>query len=165
MIATMAIALVTGTGLTTSVPTQTPLMPAAGTFRLRSTSPTESVFVNTSGALDQPNQVRHAVQSVADVFKNTGVVPDSGQRITGMSILSQVTEVWKVEDAANTAFDPYYLPVSAHFVLKIPDDALITSSVLEAFTRRMLGTIWGNAAHTLAQALDPLLRGVTLLRS
>lgn len=144
----MAITLATGSGLLTTVPTQTPLMPTVGAFRLRQSTPTEAVYVNTSGAMDQPNTVRHAVQTIADVFKNTNVLPDSGQRISGLSILSQVTETWKVSDDANTAFSPYYLPVSAHFVLKVPDDALVTSAVLQAFARRMMGSIWANASHT-----------------
>lgn len=161
----MAIALSTGTGQSTNVTAaQTLLMPAVGNYRLLSQKPDEAVFVYASGALDQPNKLRHAVQKVSNAFANTGVAPDSGQRTEGLSLLSQVIETWKVEDAANTAFNPYYLPVSGHMVLKFPQDALITSTVLEAFMRRVFGSIFASAAATLAQAIDPMLHEVVVLR-
>lgn len=160
----MAVTLATGTGSATAVPAQTPLMPTLASFRLQSQTAQETVYVNSVGALDQPNKVRHAVAEVADVFKNTGVAPDTGQATQGLSILTQVTETWKVDDPANTSFASYYLPVSAHMVMKVPNDALITSTVLAAFYLRAVGSIWGAADDTLVEALEPLLHGVTLLR-
>lgn len=161
----MAIALSTGSGSTTNVTAaQTLLMPTVGSFKLLSNSPNEAVYVNVAGALDQPNKVRHAVQTVPDMFKGLDIEPDAGQRTDGLSILSQIIETWKVEDAANTAFNPYYLPVSAHMVIKLPIDALITSNVLGSLFLRLAGSIWGAPGQTLAQAWDPLLRGATLLR-
>jgi len=139
-------------------------MPAVGSYRLLRQSPTEALYTNVASTLDQPNTVRHGVSTIADVFKNTGVIPDSGQRVQGLSILSQVVETWKVYDNADNAVDPYYLPVSAHFVLKFPVDALITSTILANFILRMQGSIWAGASDTLAASIDPLLRGVTQIR-
>jgi len=139
-------------------------MPAVGAYRLLSQKPDEAIYTYASSALDQPNKIRHAIQRVGNIFANSGVVPDSGQRVNGLSILSQVMETWKVEDAANTAFNPYYLPVTGHVVMKFPVDTLITSAVLEAFMRRIFGSVFASAAATLAQAVDPLLHEVTALR-
>lgn len=161
----MAIALATGSGSTTNVTAaQTLLMPTVGSFKLLANSPNEAVYVNVAGALDQPNKVRHAVSVIPDVFKGLDIEPDAGQRTDGLSILSQITELWKVDDAANSSFNPYYLPVSAHMVIKVPVDALITSQVLGNLFLRLAGSVWGAAGQSLAQAFDPLLRGATLLR-
>lgn len=157
----MAVALTTGSSQNVNVPTQTPVMPATDAYCLVAAQPTEAMYANGAGALDQPNKIRIAIQDIPDIFKNSGVTPDSGQRTSGVSILAQVIETWKVDDAANTSFDSYYLPASAHLVLKLPKDAMVTSSVAAAFVLRMLGALWGASADTLAQALAPLMQGAT----
>lgn len=160
----MAVALTTGTGQATNVPTQTPVMPDDGDYRLKTNGPNESLYVNTAGTLDQPNAVRHSVQEVADVFKSSGVKPDSGQGTEGLSLLTQVTETWKVADAADATVDPYYLPASAHLVVKVPKDVMVTPTIVAGLILRLFGALWADSTDTLSEAVEPVLHGVTALR-
>lgn len=160
----MAISLVTGSaqGLDLTA-TQTLLIPNLDAFSYSKDDPGESVFTSVSAALDQPNAIRHAVSSVADVFKNTPVVPEVGQRVDGLSVLTQVTEVWKVYDATDASVKPYYLPVSAHFVLRFPNDALVVPQRIWDLTLRLLGATCRAAADDPVDQMSKLMHGITRL--
>lgn len=160
----MAIALGTGTAQTTNVTAaQTLLMPVVASHRYMIDDSGNAVRANVVGALDQPNTIKYGVSRIADVFRGASVEAADGQRKDGNSILVQVNEVWKVADAADSTVVPYYLPASAHMVLKIPVDANITSAVVAAFILRLMGAPFVAAGDSLATAIDPLLHGVTHL--
>lgn len=160
----MAIQLVTGTGSTLSIPTQVGKAPAvAPAFAYSKDEPGESVYTNVNASLDQPNSLRFAASPVADMFKNTGLTPGSGQRKDGLSYLWQVNEVWKVNDGADTSVVPYYLPISAHVVLKFGYDALVTAAVLRDLVLRLLGAPCRNGTDAFDVALGPVLHGITRL--
>jgi len=155
----MALSLATGSAQSSNCSTQTPLYPATGSYAFAKDDPGEAIMSNTAGALDQPNTVRYAVSNVADVFKNASLSPSAGQRVDGLSILVQVNEVWKIDDAADS-LAPIYFPASAHMVLKVPNDALVTSSVLSSLVLRLVGAPFRNGTDTLAVAYNPLLHSI-----
>jgi len=157
----MAITLVTGTGQALAIPTQVGVAPSLATFAYSKDEPGESIYTNTLAALDQPNQLRFAASAVADAFKNTGVTPGSRQRKDGMSYLWQVQEVWKVSDPADAAFEPIYLPVSAHVVLKWPLDSYVNANGLRNLVLRLLGAPCRNGTDAYDVALAPVLHGIT----
>lgn len=159
----MAITLATGTAQALAMPTHTPLAPNVGSFSYSKDDPGESILTNIATALDQPNTIRYSVSSVADVFKNAPIAPLGDQRRDGSSLLVQLQEAWKVYDGADTSVQPYYLPVSAHFVLKIPTDALITGAVVQDLLLRLLGACGRAAAMDLDDSINPLLHGITNL--
>lgn len=160
----MAIAMATGTGQAIAstvdfVPTQ----PTLASYAYSKDEPGEAVYSNIAGALDQPNTIRYAVASIADVFKNSPVAPITDQPVDGLSILVQVNEVWKVADSANTSFVPYYLPVSAHMVLKVPTDEYVTAAAVVSLVARLAGAPMRAAGDNMSVALGQLLHGVTRL--
>lgn len=160
----MALAIGYGTGQTGSAATAvTPKVLNVLNWRYLSEEPGESVYVNTAGALDQPNSIRHGYSVVRDVFKNSPVDPIEGQRVDGISILCQVNEVWKVYDDASTSVTPLLLPASAHFVLKLPINALVTSTSAVGILNRLMGSFYRSVDTAQADAFAPLLKGVTSL--
>lgn len=159
----MAITLATGTAQALATPTHQPLAPNVGSFKYSKDDPGESILMNVAGALDQPNSIRYGVTRIADVFKGSPAAPVAGQRVDGNSFLVQLAETWKVYDGADTSVQPYYLPVSAHMVLKLPVDALVTGALVETLLLRLLGAIQRNATDDLDVALTPLLHGITNL--
>lgn len=159
----MAITLATGTAQALATPTHTPLAPDVGDFAYSKDDPGESILTNVAAPLDQPNSIRYAVTRVADMFKGTPVTAQAGQRTDGNSYLIQLNEVWKEYDSADSSVVPYYHPISAHIVLKLPTNALVTGAVVETLLLRLLGAIQRNATDDLDVALEPLLHGITNL--
>lgn len=159
----MAITLATGTGQALSVPTLTPKAPSLATYAYSKDVPGEAIYTNVVGALDQPNSLRHGVTSVADVFRNTPVTANADQRRDGLSLLTQVNEVWKVYDNADNSVLPYYLPVSAHVVLKLPTDANITAAIVRDLMLRLIGSPCRNGTDAYDVAIGPWVHGITRL--
>lgn len=156
----MALALSTGTAQTSAGASLTPLYRPAASYVCSRDVPGEALFVNSAGALDQPNTVRFAVQTISDLFKGSDLTPSEYQTRSGLSMLAQVAEVWKVDDAADALASLYY-PASAHIVVKVPNDALVTSTVVADLVRRLLGAVLLDNDDTLAQGWNNLLHSIT----
>lgn len=157
----MALTLTTGSAQTVVGASLTPFFQPAASYIVSKDVTGETQYVNTAAALDQPNSVRMAVSSVADIFKGVpGLNPLAGQSRAGISILAQLMETFKVDDAAD-GLAPYYLPFSAHLVIKSPLDSLITSTVIADAVRRLLGTFLRTNAETLADGINYPLHFVT----
>lgn len=156
----MALSLSTGSAQTSVGATLTPLYRPAASYVCSRDVPGESIFANSAAALDQPNTVRFAVNTVADMFKGSDLNVVENQVKSGLSMLAQVTEVWKVDDAADALASLYY-PASAHMVIRVPNDALVTSTVVADFVRRLLGTVLLDSDDTLAQGWNNLLHQIT----
>jgi hypothetical protein len=159
----MSNTLVIGSAQTiTSETILTPKVPVFGSYAYSVDDPGNAILKNVVGALDQPHSIRYAINSVADVFKQSEVAPYAGQSTAGVNILVQLNESWKIQQAM-TSLDIGYLPVSAHIVLKLPTDALVTSSVVEALLARLIGTLSRSSVGTRESVLDLLLHGVTTI--
>jgi len=156
----MAITLATGSAQGSNCATQTPLYPTTGSYAFSKDDPGEAIYSNIAGTIDQPNSIRYGFESVADMFKGTPFSPAEGQVAQGLSMLVQVNELWKFDDAADT-LAPLYVPVSARMVLKVPQDALVTSAVVSALSMRLLGAIFRNGTDSYATAVNGLLHGIT----
>jgi len=156
----MAITVDTGSGQTASGSSLVPLAPIAGGYGYTVDDPGQSVLKNVVNALDQPNTLRFSVSAVNDVFKGSDAAPIAGQRVDGLSVLAQVTETWKVTDSVTGVV--YYLPISAHMVIKVPVDANITGAALQALVARLAGSI-DRGGTDMAETLTSLIHGVTHL--
>lgn len=156
----MALSLATGSAQLTAGATLTPLyVPTA--YVVQNDMPGETRYANTSAPLDQPNGFRLAITNIADVFKGVpNLSPVAGQNRGGLSMLAQLTETWKVDDAADS-LAPYYLPFSAHLVIKAPADALVTSAVVFDGVRRLLGTLIRNSTDALSVGINNQLHSIT----
>lgn len=150
-------AITTGTGLTQTATSPFPTHPRpAVDFAWVKDEPGEAIERYVAGSLEQPCKIRYAYSEIADIFKGTGVDPVDGQRIDGISILVQLTEVW-------TDTEGLYLPVSAHFVVRFPVNSEITDDVVGAFITRMLGGLYRDVGDTIITGIAPLMVGVTRL--
>lgn len=156
----MSITLATGSMQTINSSTAPRLIqtPAGAASAYSVDDPGNAVVTNIAGALDQPNTIRYSVNAVADVFKQSPVNPSPGQNPAGVNILVQVNEVWKVTD---TDLGERLLPVSGHFVLKLPTDAAITATAVAALIDRVVGSSMRADNGTLETGVDFLLHGVT----
>lgn len=157
----MALSLVTGTAQANSGATTTPLGPSTSSYAFIKDDPGESILRCITATLDQPSTIRYGWQSIADVFKGSPITADPEQRRDGFQVLMQVNEVWKVYDAGDATVAPYYLPASGHLVLKLPIDALVTPTVVTALATRVIGACHRGTTQNWANALTPILSGVT----
>lgn len=156
----MALALTTGSFQTVSGPTRVPLTPAAASVGYSIDEPGKVVLTNVSASLLQPNNIRMEVADVANIFSKSPATALPGQRVDGVSILVEVNEVWCVADAANTAVIPYYMPVKAHMVLRLPNDPFCDSTAVAALVQRLEGAMQRSAAQTLAEGVNNPLHKV-----
>lgn len=156
----MALSLATGSAQGSNCATQTPLYPTTGSYLVSKDEPGETIYTNVVGAIDQVNSIRIAANTVANVFKGVPLEPAAGQRTDGLSALVQVRETWKIDDAADT-LAPLYFPASAHMVLTVPTDALVTPAVLSSLILRLFGAPFRNGTDSLATAITSLLHGIT----
>lgn len=159
----MALSLVTGSSQDNSCDTLTPLYPdLTDDYLWEKEEPGEAILRAVAGTIDQPNRIRFATASIANLFTGqTAVTPSAGQSTAGISILTQVQEVWKIYDAADADVAPLFFPVSAHMVIKVPTNGLVTSSVLENLVLRLIGAPFRNGTDSLGDAMNPLLFGIT----
>lgn len=162
----MALSLVVGSwtgNITTPASFLTLSRPGPSDIVLSKDDPGETIFARIGQGLDQPMTSRVSYQSVADVFKGSPLQAASGQRVDGCSILFQLNEAWKVYDSGDASVEPYYIPASAHIVMKIPTDALVTPAVVKAFIGRLVASIARDSADDFEDAIEPILYGSTHL--
>lgn len=155
----MAITLATGSAQGSNCASQVPLYPTTGSYVVSKDEPGEAILTNVAGALDQPNSIRFGVSAISDIFRNTPLSPAPGQSVAGVSMLAQVNEVWKLDDAADS-LSPLYVPASAHLVVKVASDALVTPTVVANLMLRLFGAPFRNGTDSLATAITSWLHGV-----
>ena len=117
----------------------------------------ESKITNITAANDRPEQIRIAYSEVKDVYVNSGI--DSGYFAPsrrGFSLVSQITEVARVTESVDGSV--YDLPLSAHIVIKAPNDALITAAIIETMLKRLLSSLYNDNVLTTVR-LAQLMKG------
>lgn len=146
------------TPMTLSLPT----LNYAVDYRVRGDEPNEAIITNLTSPIDAPERIRWAHNDIKDVYKNTGIDPTlyyASRR--GTQILCQLTDVLTVTDDSS----PDYLaelPVSAHLVIKVPNNDLITEDVVMTLIKRMLAGLYETTGTTTTSRLRSLLRGSLL---
>jgi len=157
----MAATLSVGSGQSTNCSTITPKFADVANYRWTRDDPGESQRSCISAGLDQPSKIRLAYSDVANIFSGVaGLNPIEGQDPRGSSLLCQLTETWKVYDDADASAPVLYYPVSCHMVMKYPNQALVTGTVMALLVQRMLGCLYPAAATALSDVLTPAIRGV-----
>lgn len=145
----------------TAVSLKLPQLNYGADFRVTRDSAGEAIVTNLTSPLDAPERFRWAHNTVADVYKNTGIDPTLYYpNRKGTQILCQLTDVYSVTDSAA----PDYLamlPVEAHLVLKVPNNELITPQLAEQIIARMLAGLYETDAGQYTR-MSALLRGALL---
>lgn len=146
----------------TAVTLSLPTLNYAEDFRVREDEPSEAIITNLTCPIDAPERIRWAHSDIKDVYKNTGIDPTlyySSRR--GTQILCQLTDVLTVTDSSS----PDYLaelPVSAHMVIKVPNNELISEEIVLSLIRRLVASLYETTGTTTKSRLRSILRGSLL---
>lgn len=130
-------------------------------FKVKSNEPGEAIITNLTSPLSFPEKFRFGVSEVTDVYKGAGL--DSSlfaPSRRGVSILGQVTEVWTVSDSTDATYQ-VALPVSAHIVIKVPNNENITPLMVQTLIGRLLSGLY-ETGSTGTTRIAGLLRGSLL---
>lgn len=113
---------------------------------------------NKTSPMDQLETIRVQASEISDVYKGTSIDPSaySGSR-KGLSIVAQVNDILRVTDSVDTTYQ-VDLPLSAHMVIKVPQNSMITSDHVMALAGRCLATLFDSNQLTSGRIAN-LLRG------
>lgn len=145
----------------TAVTLELPQLNYAADFRVTRDDAEEAIITNITSPIDMPERFRFAHNNLTDVYKNTGIDPTlyyASRR--GTQVLCQLTDTYSVTDSTS----PDYLallPVSAHVVIKVPNNDLITVEQVEGLVTRMLAGLYETTSSRDTR-LRSLLRGALL---
>ena len=131
-------------------------------YRVKQDDAGEAIIANITSPIDRPETFRFSAAPVADVYKGTGI--DSGfysPSRKGISLLCQLTDVYKYADSADSTFKDQYLPISGHMVLKVPCNEALTADMISTFVGRLIAGLYASG-NLDASRLKSMLRGALL---
>lgn len=127
-------------------------------FKVKVIKPDEVIITNLSSPILFPEKIRYSLSDVNDVYKGTGIDPGFfAPSRKGLSLLAQVTETWTVTDTTDATYQ-VALPVSAHLVLKVPNNEAVTPERIEQLIGRLISTLY-DTGKSDNKRLTALLRG------
>lgn len=130
-------------------------------FVKRETSPNSASLVNVTSPLDRQETVRFAWSKVDNVYKGSGIDSSAfSQNRSGVSILAQLNTILSMTD--DTTKRRIDLPLSGHFVFKIPNNEAITADVLQKFAARLVALLYEQSGADAGTRLNNLARGAVL---
>lgn len=147
--------------ITTPKELSIPDLDYAKDFAVVTDEPGSLVLTNITSPIDQPEKIRWGYQNINNVYANSGIDPAYyAPSKRGISIVSQVSEVWKVGETTDTCGCPLpvYLPVEGHVVFKVPTHSAITENMVEAFLRRVMDTLYATGSVS-PERIGKLMRG------
>jgi hypothetical protein len=99
-------------------------------------------ITNLTSPTDAPNTERFSLNTIADIYKGSPVTDGyKSSNKSGFSLLSQCNLVATITDSEDATYR-VDVPISAHVVLKGPNDQNITSAHLTACLLRALGGLY-----------------------
>lgn len=130
-------------------------------FRVVRDDASEAIITNLTSPIDQPERFRWAHNNVTDVYKNTGIDPTLYYASRkGTQFLCQLTDVYQVTDTEDASYMAL-LPVEAHIVVKVPNNDLLSPTMVEGLISRMLAGLYETTAGRDTR-LRSLLRGALM---
>lgn len=133
----------------------------AADFRVKSETAEEAVITNMTSPISFPEKFRTKVNDLVNIYKGSGVDPALyPPSKKGVSILSQISEVWTVVDSTDTTFQ-VALPVSAHIIVKVPNSEYITAADVQTLVGRLISGLYETGSES-TERLSALLRGSML---
>nr|6YFA_AA Chain AA, coat protein [Leviviridae sp.]6YFA_AB Chain AB, coat protein [Leviviridae sp.]6YFA_AC Chain AC, coat protein [Leviviridae sp.]6YFA_AD Chain AD, coat protein [Leviviridae sp.]6YFA_AE Chain AE, coat protein [Leviviridae sp.]6YFA_AF Chain AF, coat protein [Leviviridae sp.]6YFA_AG Chain AG, coat protein [Leviviridae sp.]6YFA_AH Chain AH, coat protein [Leviviridae sp.]6YFA_AI Chain AI, coat protein [Leviviridae sp.]6YFA_AJ Chain AJ, coat protein [Leviviridae sp.]6YFA_AK Chain AK, len=138
-------------------------------YRVTQDEPDEVVVANRQQPFGVKNTARYGIRQIADVYRNTTI--DRAYQSPskkGTSLVVQVTETWTVASTDDETYG-YSLPFSAHVIVNVPQDALITEEILYDALKRLMGHFYeGNdttSPTTTSVRLKDMLQGALVPQS
>lgn len=145
----------------TAVKLELPQLNYGVDFRVVKDTAAEAIVTNITSPLDQPERIRWAYSSVADVYRNTGIDPTLYYPSRkGVQVLCQLTDTYGVTDSEDASYQAL-LPVEAHLVIRVPSNNLLTPQRVESMVTRMLAGLYETNSGQYTR-LGALLRGALL---
>jgi len=130
-------------------------------WKIKEQEPEEAIVTNLTSPLSFPEKMRFSTSEVADVYKGAGVDPSMyAPSRRGVSLLGQVTEVWTVTDSTDASYQ-VALPVSAHLVIKVPNNENITPAMVQTLLGRLVSGLY-ETGSTGTTRIAAMLRGSLL---
>lgn len=127
-------------------------------WKIKGDEPGTVVATNLTSPLNAPETFRFGSQDVADVYKGTGIDPSFyAPSRRGVSILAQLNEVWTVTDSADASYE-VALPISAHIVIKVPNNENITPAMVQTLLGRVCSGFYNTGLAT-TERFQAMLRG------
>lgn len=127
-------------------------------FSVKSEQPGEVVLTNLTCPTDRPERFRFAISEVADIYRGSAIdVNLYTPTRRGVSVVAALTEVLNISDDVVATYQAA-IPVSAHIVLKLPNNALITGTEVKALVGRLCDSLFSTGVVDTAR-LDALMRG------
>lgn len=128
-------------------------------FRVSQDTPGEVIMINTTSPMDRGETIRFAITNVKDVYTNTGV--DAAYQAAshqGVSLVVQVNDTWRYEDATAPTASKVDLPISAHLVIKVPKTSFLGADDHLSIAKRVFSLLFDTGSVTSARLMT-LLKG------
>jgi len=127
-------------------------------FKVKKDSPEEVILTNLTCPVIYPEKIRFSVSDVNNVYTGSSIEPSLfAPTKRGISVLCQVVETWKVTDTVDPSYE-VALPVSAHLVLKVPNNEMVTPAAVQTLIGRLISGLF-ETGKTDSTRLSALLRG------
>lgn len=129
--------------------------------RSSSSASSELIITNLTSPTDQPETIRWGYESIADIYRNTGIDPSfMSVSKRGASLVGQVNDLLRVtpaDDSGCCSMQQIMLPIEAHWVLKFPISQYVTPEIALQVLERAFATAYATG-KTDASKLGALMR-------
>lgn len=121
-------------------------------------SENKCIITNLTSPYDQPESIRFEVADVKNIYNGTNIDPSVyATSKAGISLVCQVNDILRVTDSADSTYQ-VDLPISAHFVIKMPKSQYITAGDIEKVVARCVASMYDTDSVGTSR-IDALVRG------
>lgn len=130
----------------------------AADFAKKEDSEKRCVITNLTAPYDQPETIRFEIADIKNIYNGTMIDPSVyATSKAGISLVCQVNDILRVTDSADSTYQ-VDLPISAHFVIKMPKSQYITASDIEKVVARCVASLYDTDSIGTSR-IDALVRG------
>lgn len=131
----------------------------ANDFHVSRDVPGEVVMTNTTSPLDREESIRFSITNVKDIYTGTSVDPAYfAPSHQGISLVIQVNDTWRYEDAVDPTAQAIDLPITSHIVIKAPKTSYIDADNYLSIVKRAVSLAFDTGSVT-SNRLMMLLKG------
>lgn len=121
-------------------------------------SENKCILTNLTSPYDQPESMRFELADIKNIYNGTSIDPSVyAPSRAGISLLCQVNDILRVTDSEDSTYQ-VDLPISVHFVVKMPKSQYITAHDIESVVARCVSSMYETDSDGVSR-LDALVRG------
>lgn len=127
-------------------------------YRVASRSSSEVILQNMQSPTTAPRSYRFGVKNVANIFGNSPVVktPECPSSV-GTQVLIGINDTITIEESVSGK--AYQLPIRSHLVITLPNDPLVTKTVVYEHVQRLVAGLFEQGVVDDAR-LNALMHGI-----